>query len=334
MMSSERRGGTPAVSGGIVGCLLTNMERGEALALCRIGIVSVLTASLLAHLGAVTSYFSDASPLFGAWARTAFPSRWSLFFHLSSPEWVRTVFVIGALAHVGWVLGAWTRICSVVSVVLWVSMMGRNPLLYGFPDQLGLVLAVLLAFMPTGRAWSVDAWRRRRAAHAGSAEIPVLVPVWCRHLLQLQLVVVYGATGLLKTGDTWRESGTAIYYTMVNPLNRHFDFAEGLSAIQPWVLRPLTFSVLVWEVGFAGFVALLWARTVYGPRRWLPDLRLGFLGFGVCMHVGIQLTVYVVFFSALMLCAYACFVTPDEARSMLKRLRAMVVRDRSRELSQ
>ena len=39
----------------------------------------------------------------------------------------------------------------------------------------------------------------------------------------LQLAVVYTGTGLYKTGDTWREHGSAIYYTVANPLNRHFD---------------------------------------------------------------------------------------------------------------
>ncbi len=319
-MASERQGGAWAQPRGVVPRLLTNMESGEALALCRIGVVTVLTASVLAHVGAVADYFSDAAPLFGTWARAAFPSRWSLFFHLSSPGWVRALFAVGALAHVGWVLGAWTRLSAAVSVVLWVSMIGRNPLLYGFPDQLGLVLAVLLACMPTGRAWSVDAWRRRRRGDVDAT----LVPVWCRHVLQLQIAVVYGATGLLKTGTTWRESGTAVYYTMANPLNRHFDMAEALAAVQPWLLRPLTVGVVVWEVAFVGFVASLWARSVLGPRRWLPDLRAVFLGFGFCMHAGIQIAVFVLFFSLLMVCAYTCFVTPAEARSLQRRLRRLV----------
>ena len=58
-----------------------------------------------------------------------------------------------------------------------------------------VLFAVLLACMPTGRAWSVDAWRRRRRGDVDATS----VPVWCRHVLQLQIAVVYGATGLLKT---------------------------------------------------------------------------------------------------------------------------------------
>lgn len=307
---------------GITARLLTGMESGEALAMCRIGIVAVLTTSLLAHLGSVTTYFSDAAPLFGEYARAAFPTRWSLFFYFTSPLWVCAIYTVGVVAHVAWILGAWTRIAAVVSVVLWVSMLGRNPLLYGFPDQLGLVLAVLLTCMPTGRAWSIDAWRARRGGGARS-QMEGAVPVWCRHLLQLQIAVVYGVTGVLKTGTSWRESGTAIYYTLVNPLNRHFELPEVFAALHPWFLRPMTFGVVLWEVAFPLFVVLVWARTICGPRRWLPDLRALFLGFGICMHVGIQLAVYVVFFSVLMLAAYACFLTPGEARAVATRLRSV-----------
>jgi hypothetical protein len=42
------------------------------------------------------------------------------------------------------------------------------------------------------------------------------------------------------------------------------------------------------------------------------------------MHAGIQIAVFVLFFSLLMVCAYTCFVTPAEARSLQRRLRRLV----------
>ena len=63
-MASDRGAATPAQRSGVVARLLTNMESGEALALCRIGVVAALTASLLAHVGAVAEYFSAAAPVF------------------------------------------------------------------------------------------------------------------------------------------------------------------------------------------------------------------------------------------------------------------------------
>ena len=98
MNDLRESGDVPAL--GITARLLTGMESGEALAMCRIGIVAVLTTSLLAHLGSVTTYFSDAAPLFGEYARAAFPTRWSLFFYFTSPLWVCAIYTVGVVAHV------------------------------------------------------------------------------------------------------------------------------------------------------------------------------------------------------------------------------------------
>jgi hypothetical protein len=185
---------------------------------------------------------------------------------------------------------------------------GRNPWLVAYPDRYALALGILLALMPAGRAVSLDARRRG----------PAPVPVWCRRLLQVQIAVLYTATGLEKTGATWHAEGTAIYYTLVNPYNRHFDLATWLAPLQPYVLRPLTWFILVWEVAFGGFVAAHALREATAWRR-LPDLRWLFLGFGALMHTGIALGTYVMYFSALALAAYAVFLTPEEARSLLAR---------------
>jgi hypothetical protein len=90
--------------------------------------------------------------------------------------------------------------------------------------------------------------------------------------------------------------------------------------LQPYVLRPLTWVVLVWEVGFAGFVGVLWLRETTG-RRWFPDLRWPFLGFGVLMHLSIWAMMYVVWFTPLVLAAYLAFLRPAEVERLLARWR-------------
>ena len=57
------------------------------------------------------------------------------------------------------------------------------------------------------------------------------------------------------------------------------------------------------------------------PGYRIPDLRWLFLGFGLAMHVGIQLGVYVVFFAPLIVGAYLSFFDADELRSAADRLR-------------
>lgn len=302
--------------GKILDRVFLETEDPTALGLLRIVLVSVLTASMLTHVGAVAEYFSDDAWLNGAAAREAFHSRWSLFFWITDPWAVRGVYAVGVLAHVLWVLGWRTVVVAPVAWLVWISMVGRNPLLYALPDQLHGVLAFVMMVLPTGRGLSLDARRRG----------PRPVPVWCRRVVQLQLAVVYVATGMLKTGDTWRADGTALYYSLVNPYNRHFAFGSTLALLQPWVLRPMTWLVLAYEVGFGGFLILHWLREMLGRPRWIPELRWGFLGFGVLMHVGIQAAMYVAWFTPLMVAGYASFLRPHEARWVVDRVRARATR--------
>lgn len=288
---------------GLLGRTMLDEEAPEALGLCRIALVGVMLASMLTHVGAVAHYFSSHAILGGEIARVAFHSRWSLFFYVDDPWAVRSIFAAGVLAHGLWLVGLYTRVVSVVAWVVWISMVGRQPLLYALPDQLHTALATVLMLVPAGRGLSLDArWRGKHGP----------VPVWCRRLLHLQVAVVYVATGSLKTGKTWREEGTALYYTLANPYNRHFVMDRTLALLQPWVLRPATWAVLVWEVGFGGFVVLHWLREMLGRPRRFPDLRKPFLAFGVLMHLGIQAMLYVAWFSPLMLAAYTAWLHPEE----------------------
>lgn len=319
----------------LLDALLSGQEDPLALGVCRAIIAGILFLSSLLHLGSVAEYFSDASMIGGRFAELAFPSRWSLFFSVRDPLAVQAIWAVGTLALGLWALGLYTRITSLLGMLLWISMYGRNPLLYAYPDQLAMFFGALMAVTPAGRGFSLDARLRGKGG---------TVPVWCRRLIQLQLGIVYTATGLEKTGDTWHVDGTAIYYTLTNPYNRHFDIGPFFARIQPWLLRPMTFSVLVWEVAFGGFVAYHWLRDLAGgrflrmldrravdpasthsgarARGWpIPDLRWLFLGFGALMHLGIQLGVYVVLFSPLMVGAYSSFLTSAELRRMGRAIR-------------
>ena len=306
--------------------LFSGQEDPFALGLLRAVVVGILWLSALLHVGAVGEYFSDESMINGRFAELAFPSRWSLFFTIRDPLAVRAIWAVGVVALGLWTVGLFTRISSVIGLLIWISMYGRNPLLYAYPDQLGLMLGFLFALMPTGRGFSLDArWRGRGGT----------VPIWCRRIIQLQLAIVYTATGLEKTGDAWRVDGTAIWYTLTSPYNRHFDAGPLFAALQPWLLKPLSFAVLIWETSFGGFLAYHWARDTVGRRlpAWgararrqqpgwrIPDLRWLFLGFGLAMHVGIQIGVYVVFFSPLIVGAYLSFFDSDELRRAGARLR-------------
>lgn len=288
---------------------LLAQEDATALGLCRIALVFVFTLSMLAHLGSVAEYFSNETLLPGEYARQLFPNRFSLFYWIEDAWAVRLVFGVGIVAHIFWLIGLFTRPAAIISVIVWLSMTGRNPHLYAMPDQFHSCMAVYLALLPSGRGLSIDASIRGRGGP---------VPCWCRRILQLQLAIMYLSTGLLKTGETWKD-GSAIYYALASPYNRHFAIAPFLATIHAYLLRPLTWSVRIWEVGFAVFVALHWLKQVTHWRR-IPELRWIYLGFGVLMHLGIQCFLYIGWFTPLIIASYTAFLQPNEARWLIDRL--------------
>ncbi len=291
--------------------LVLEEEDPTALGLLRVLLVTVFTTALLAHIGAVGEYFSDDSMINGEYARKAFHSRWSLFFYVQAPFAVRTIFAIGVVAHVCWILGYFTRFASLLAWALWVSLIGRNPNLYAFPDQLLMALVTWMMVVPAGRGLSLDA--KMRGKHG-------TVPVWCRRIFQLQFAVLYAKSVSMKTGTTWSE-GTAVFYTVSNAYNRHFDLGPLLALLNPWIFRPATHLVAVWQSLFALFVGGRWLREMYWPERKRLDMRVVFLGYGLAFHMVIQILVYVVWFSALCILGYAAFLTPSEARRAVDRLR-------------
>jgi len=287
--------------------MVLDREDPIALGALRIALASIFLLSLLSHLGAVDAYFSDRSILAREPARAAFPEPWSVFFWVGAPWAVRAIFGIGVLAHVLWLLGLFTRPAAFVAWFVWVSMIGRHPRLYSMADTWQMVLCTWLMLMPAGRGLSLDHYRGRGGP----------VPVWCRRIFQLQLAVLYTSTGLHKTGATWGTEGTALYYALSDPYNRHWVMPELLATLQPFVLRPLTWLVRGWEVAFGAFVGLHYCRGLLRGRWRVWDLRPVFLGFGALMHVGIQALLYVVWFSPLTLACYLAFIRPDELRAWL-----------------
>ncbi len=288
--------------------LFAGHEDAFALGLLRAIVAGILCLTVLLHVGKVGEYFSDESMIYGRSARLAFPDRFSVFDYVGDPTAVRAIWALGVAALALWTVGLFTRLSGAIGMLVWISMFGRNHLLYAYPDQLAMMLGLLLVLMPAGRGFSLDArWRGRGGT----------VPIWCRRLIQLQLAIVYAVTGLEKTGDAWRVDGTAIYYTLTNPYNRHFDAGPLFAALQPWLLEPMTFAVLGWELLFGPFVAYHWIRDMLGRRiakLKLPDARGLFLGFGAATHLGIQIAVYVLFFSPLIVGAYVSYYDSDELR--------------------
>jgi hypothetical protein len=174
----------------------------------------------------------------------------------------------------------------VTAWVLSTSVANINPSLENAGDVIRGIILFYLMLTPCGAAWSLDAWRRRRAGRLAG---PVFVYPWALRLLFLQMVFIYVCNGLYKLmGPDWR-SGDSLYYVLGDLVLSRWSYAQ---VPVPYLLtRILTWVVLAWELAFPLLVC------------WRPT-RVAALLFGVAFHLGIGLTMELGGFVPYMLCFY------------------------------
>ena len=139
-------------------------------------------------------------------------------FHVrSDPPFVFTMYAVMIAANVAMIVGWRTRAATIVTWILVENFYRTSPIFYTGGDTVVRVFLFLGMFARWGEAYSLDAWRRRRKLilHMGTTAIPPLrkIAAWPMRLMMLQLCIIYCATGLLKSGNTWAD-GTALYYAL------------------------------------------------------------------------------------------------------------------------
>ncbi|MBC8069954.1 MAG: hypothetical protein IAG13_16570 [Deltaproteobacteria bacterium] len=223
----------------------------------------------------------------------ALRGRFSLLWLVDGAYALPLVLAAFHLAALCLLVGAWTRPAAIVTVLLFDTLMQRNPVFWEGTEFVLRVFGVLLACSRCGATLGVDAWRRRRASGAST---PERVPAWPRRLMLVQLALLFAATGLLKEGEAWRR-GDAVYYALANTHFARVD-AEALVGIvgasglvlATWVGR--TIEVL-FPLALVGVVAR-WSVGRFAPLRgWRAlAMRVGSGSFVVCSTAVVVVTGY------------------------------------------
>lgn len=218
--------------------------------------------------------------------------RWSV--HLLGGTTLSQAVLFGftGLAALALLFGYRTRLMTIIVWVMVVSVQARNPLVLNSADSLLRLLLFWSMFLPLGAWWSVDSRRITAPSRPG----PHFASVATAGLF-LQIAFMYWFTAILKTGDAWRSSGTALYYSLgaaqfATPFGEFLHQFEGL-------LRILTFGSFGIEV-----IApiLLFVPIFFGPLRTLGIALI------VMLQLGIFLTLYIGFFPLLSAGCMVCLL--------------------------
>jgi hypothetical protein len=215
------------------------------------------------------------------------------------------VVVVASLIPAGLAVaaGLFTRLATVLSYVLLLSVSRRDPYMLNSGDALLRHATLFLACTPAGTVLSLDRWRRRRERFW---EVPQAAP-WGLRLLQIQICTVYVFSSFEKLrGERWTD-GTALADAW-----RITDLAR------VGVPLPVYDSMLITNLLTYGTLAIEIALPVL---LWNRRARPYVVAAGVALHLGIELTMAVGFFSLTAVTLYLSFVEPTTAQRWLEAIR-------------
>ena len=201
------------------------------------------------------------------------PWVWSLHWLSDAPILPYVLEAARLLATLALLLGIRPRLSAFVLFVLLASVATRNPLPLQGGDKVLVVMTFFAVFLPLGQWGSLERlWFGASAATSHRSPATVAYAV--------QILLVWFMAGIMKTGEQWWSSGTAVsmalhleaFATEFARLWRHWD----------WFLQPLTLFIFVLEC-LAPLLALV-------PRYWCRIVGLLAL---VALEVGIWLSLEV-----------------------------------------
>jgi hypothetical protein len=179
----------------------------RSLALFRIGLASILLYDLCKRWKYVTAHYTDVGILSRDGARVFWGDRTIVSLNLLSGEaWFQSLlFTIAVLFVLMLLVGYRTRLVTILSWILLVSIQVRNPMIIQGGDQLMRIATFWAMFLPLGARYSIDSVRRpifQDSSNYYSTASLVYV---------MQIVFVYVFSALFKMNSSeWMVDGSAI----------------------------------------------------------------------------------------------------------------------------
>ena len=243
----------------------------RSLAVFRVGLGAILLWELFDRMKGLEEHYTRDGLVPGPVLESlAAHPVYSLHLLADTVTFQATLFAIALLAAFMLLIGWRTRLATVMSFVLILSLHSRNPLLLHHGDSLIRFLLMWSMFLPLGAVASVDAKRRSTPAVAS----PVLSVGSAALLLQGFFVYLIAAISKLQY-DAWWE-GRALY-AVVNKASYARPLGEYVAQF-PGVLEFFSHATLFVE----GAIPLL----LFSP--WRRDLcRVLAVLMGIGLHAGI-----------------------------------------------
>jgi predicted DCC family thiol-disulfide oxidoreductase YuxK len=251
----------------------------RSLALFRICLASVILIDLVSRSRDFGAFYTDSGVLSCRQAEAIFgkPLTWS--FHLMSGATTVQValFALAGFFAVLMLVGSQTRIATVASWVLLVSLHNRNPMNLHGGDYVLRHLLFWSMFLPLGACFSLD----RSICPNPNRSLIILSAGTVG--LTLQIFSIYFFSALAKTDASWLVDHTAVYYAL-RLENTAKPFGQWLTQF-PDFLKIVTVTTLKFEF-YAPLILIFISVRQFG-RTFLVIAFIGFhIGLNLCLHLG------------------------------------------------
>jgi hypothetical protein len=222
---------------------------------------------------------------------------------------------VGALALIA--VGAATWVACVVFVLASAQQASVAPDGESGIDMLMRLVFAVLALSRCNARWSVDAWIAARIGRP----MPSEVPAWPRYLLLLQLVWVYFAAGINKSGEWGPHGGfTALGNALLDPHNGRLD-PELIAVVYP-LTRVATALTITFELTAPVFLLCTYyavtpdrtGRVRAWCNRW--RVRWIWIALGVFFELGIAIGLKLGAFPFGMLALFWVLLLPRELQRL------------------
>lgn len=212
----------------------------------------------------------------------------SILFYIDQPAVLWSVHVVAVLAAAMCMVGLFSRVASIVTLLMVLSYVHRAPMLTGQFEPVLTALLLYLCLGPSGRALSVDRWLKSRREKTAEPA-PSLAANISLRLMQVHVVMFYLIFAFSKlAGEPWW-NGEAVWWLMAQSESRLVDF----SFLGQWNAAPVfnlwTYAFIAYEFSFAVFIGNRLARPLLlaiGIPLWLSLIPItGLTSFALIMLV-------------------------------------------------
>ena len=261
----------------------------------RISLGAVLFFDTLTRMKDLYAHYTDG----GVLPRGAFLNLWSndWFFSLHTASgnfyFEAALFAITLIFALFLMFGYRTKLSTIISWILLISVQNRNPIIMHGGDIIFRATLFWGMFLPLGSRYSADRILERTARPKKKLLFSAATFAYV-----IQISIFYIFSGFLKNGELWK-NGQAIFYAL--SLDQ-FARKIGTFLLQfPALLSVMTLSVLYFE----RFGALLF----FSPKKTGPIRTVGVLLFAL-MQVGINMSMHLGYFGAVSIAVTLALLPP------------------------